>query len=371
MKNKNDISEGLLKLLPACENGRAGWPWTEETSPSIYESLAEIPSITIVTPTRNQGNFIEETIRSILLQNYPKLEFIIMDGKSTDYTVQILKKYDSWITHWESKKDNGQTHAINKGFKQAQGDLINWVNSDDILAKNGLFNLIIGFNTYPEAALIHGQSITILENGQLEKYCPSGYPDFDLEYLGSFPFLQPASFYKKNVLNHIGFLDESFDFTMDRDLFIRIALNYKIQYIDAPIAYFRVQPDAKTFRYNDNWAADRHRVISKLLRSLNAQEEILSLQKMNIYSEGTDVYPVSIKFTKEQIVKILTIFLEQSVNLNFHSNRFEETFQITKNTKAILSKCFSDKMAFFHSRSKFYRYKLIYLLTRPLAVFRN
>lgn len=369
--NDTIVNKGILQALPCFESKKKGWPWTEQTSPDIYQSLDNIPTITIVTPTRNQGHFIEETIRSILLQNYPKLEFIVMDGKSTDQTVEILKKYDTWIDYWESENDKGQTHAINKGFQRAKGDLINWVNSDDILAKNGLFNLVKGFAKHPEATLIHGQSIVILENGHLDTFHPPGYPDFKLAYFGSFPYLQPATFYKRAVLSKIGFLDESFEFTMDRDFFIRIALNYSIQYLDEPIAYFREQPDAKTFKYNDTWESDRQRVISKLMRTLKAQEMIILLKKLSIYSDGKDVYPISIELSRKQIKEILIVFFEHSITLNFHANRFEETFQITKNIKTISPDYFSDKMVFYYGRSKFYRFKLIYRLTRVLAIFKK
>ena len=96
------------------------------------------PKITVVTPNYNYGHYLEETIRSVLLQGYPNLEYIIIDGGSTDNSVEIIKKYESYVTYWESKPDRGQTHAINKGLERATGEIFNWINSDDILMPGAL-----------------------------------------------------------------------------------------------------------------------------------------------------------------------------------------------------------------------------------------
>lgn len=129
-----------LAELPSPPPGKTGWPWTEESPrlPPIQPDGRPWPRVSIVTPSYNQGRFIEETIRSVLLQGYPDLEFIIMDGGSTDETVSIITKYEQWITHWESAKDGGQSAAINKGMARATGEWANWINSDDMLELGGL-----------------------------------------------------------------------------------------------------------------------------------------------------------------------------------------------------------------------------------------
>ena len=110
---------GLISQLPPPPPDRTGWPWTEESPrlPSHMPDGSKWPKISIVTPSYNQGKFIEKTIRSVLLQNYTNLEYIIMDGGSTDESVEIIKKYKPWLTHWGSEKDEGQSDAINRGFK--------------------------------------------------------------------------------------------------------------------------------------------------------------------------------------------------------------------------------------------------------------
>src|SRR5262245_47037233 len=129
-----------LAELPAPSPGKTGWPWTEESErlPDQMPDGCPWPLISVVTPSLNQGKFIEETIRSVLLQGYPELEYIIIDGGSNDGSVEIIKKYSPWITYWVSEPDGGQSEAINRGLKRASGEFASWINSDDLLCKNAL-----------------------------------------------------------------------------------------------------------------------------------------------------------------------------------------------------------------------------------------
>src|SRR5437870_318176 len=140
-----------LNDLPEPPKGKIGWPWTEESGrlPDTTFEGKPWPRISIVTPSFNQGQFIEETIRSILLQGYPALEYLILDGGSTDSSVEIIKKYSPWLSYWVSKPDAGQSDAINRGLKRASGDFATWINSDDMLYKNALAEhaLRIGFDS--------------------------------------------------------------------------------------------------------------------------------------------------------------------------------------------------------------------------------
>jgi glycosyltransferase involved in cell wall biosynthesis len=128
-----------LEQLPSPPHGKLGWPWNEETPP-LPQSIngQPWPRISIVTPSFNQGQFLEETIRSILLQGYPNLEYVIMDGGSTDDSVEIIRKYQEHLSFWVSEKDAGQSDAINKGFARCSGELLNWINSDDVLMLGAL-----------------------------------------------------------------------------------------------------------------------------------------------------------------------------------------------------------------------------------------
>lgn len=130
-----------LKELPSCPENKTGWPWTEETHPSLpfLSRGRSWPRISIVTPSYNQANFIEETIRSVLLQGYPDLEYIIIDGGSSDGSVEIIKKYSKWLTFWVSEKDEGHPDGVNKGMRMAKGRILGYLNSDDLLTKRSLF----------------------------------------------------------------------------------------------------------------------------------------------------------------------------------------------------------------------------------------
>ena len=116
--------------FPLYSSDKKGWPFDIESLPDQNQSDISWPKISIVTPSFNQGQYIEQTIRSVLLQNYPNLEYIIFDGGSTDETVSIIKKYEPWLTYWVSEPDRGQSHAINKGLKKCTGNYFNWINSD-------------------------------------------------------------------------------------------------------------------------------------------------------------------------------------------------------------------------------------------------
>ena len=129
-----------LAELPLPPPEKTGWPWTVETPPvpPVRPDGSAWPRISIVTPSYNQGQFIEETIRSVLLQGYPDLEYMIIDGGSTDQSVEIIRKYEPWLTYWVSERDRGQAHAINKGLEHCNGRVFNWINSDDYLTPKSL-----------------------------------------------------------------------------------------------------------------------------------------------------------------------------------------------------------------------------------------
>ena len=129
---------------------------------------AELPKISIITPSFNQADYLEETILSIINQNYPNLEYIIIDGGSTDNSVEIIKKHEKNIDYWVSEKDNGQSHAINKGFAKATGEILNWINSDDILAENALIKIAEAYlKRKNDNIVILGNGFEIDENGKV------------------------------------------------------------------------------------------------------------------------------------------------------------------------------------------------------------
>ncbi len=239
----------LLKNIPNVDN-KSGWPWTEETSPEIYNSQQFWPKISIVTPSFNQGKYIEETIRSILLQNYPNLEFIVIDGGSTDSTIDILKKYNNWITYWISEPDTGQSDAINKGINQCSGQYFNWINSDDFLNINALFhcftnlkdeiNIVGGFLN----VFLDGENYKMVNNYRI-KCSPSDIEDTIVFH----EMCQPATFFKLDVIRKLGNTDPQLHYIMDLYLWCKYLIIYgteNVKLIDEVVAHFRQHQDSKT-----------------------------------------------------------------------------------------------------------------------------
>lgn len=206
-----------LADLPPPPAGKSGWPWTVETPqlPALRPDGAPWPRISIVTPSCNQGAFIEETIRSILLQGYPDLEYIVIDGASTDGAVDIIRKYAPWLTHWTSRPDDGQLSAINAGMARATGSLLNWINSDDFLLPHALEALgcILGL-THSAALISGGRHLRCTQSGvqTIQLHWPTVWPMY---VLGIPDFPQDATFFSRGIWDACGPLDARLPYMFD------------------------------------------------------------------------------------------------------------------------------------------------------------
>lgn len=185
------------------------------------------PKISIVTPSYNQGQFLEETIRSVLLQGYPNLEYIITDGGSTDNSVEIIKKYEPWLTYWVSEKDNGQADAIHRGFVKATGEIIGWLNSDDYYLPNAFSFVINRFLECPDSEQLVGGYWVCNENGLRLKKIYSFPQTFESILCAGQLFGQMATFWKRKAYFEVGGLDRSLQYCMDYELFIKLAKRKK------------------------------------------------------------------------------------------------------------------------------------------------
>lgn len=204
----------------------------------------------IITPSYNQGKYIEGTIRSVLNQNYSNFEHIIFDNKSTDNTVDILKKYNHLI--WKSERDSGQTNAINKGLAKASGDILCYLNSDDMLAPGALEFTAEYFENNKAVDLVYGNCILTDTEGRVIKTRKS--EEFNLSkllYLGYSYIQQPSTFFRKSIVEDVGYFDESLKYVMDYDYWIRAAKKGKVlKYIDKDLSLMRIHKKAKTFADN-------------------------------------------------------------------------------------------------------------------------
>ncbi|MHB8482301.1 MAG: glycosyltransferase family 2 protein [Nitrospiria bacterium] len=205
------------------------------------------PLVTIVTPSYNQGRFLEETIQSVLNQSYPNIEYIIVDGGSIDQSVEVLRKYESRISYWISEKDQGQTDAINKGFRMAKGDLVGWINSDDFLEPTAVAQVVSSYQINPQSVLFHGRLRVIDElGGLIEIRNPRHAVSLNGLLNGFDQVSQPGSFYLRKAVEKGGFLDTELCVAMDFDLWLRLLKFGSAQYIPDILANYRVYPQTKS-----------------------------------------------------------------------------------------------------------------------------
>jgi glycosyltransferase involved in cell wall biosynthesis len=240
-----------LSELPNPPVEKTGWPWTEQSAqlPETLPDGSSWPKISIVTPSYNQGQYIEETIRSVLLQRYPNLEYVIMDGASTDGSVEIIKKYAPWLTHWISEPDHGQGYAINAGWQRGTGIILAWLNSDDLLIPNTLQSVASVFHSNKDAGFVHGIGELIDQDSRvLGTFFGS---EFDLEatLLSSRNCVaQPSAFISRHALNRVGSLNGELHMSMDWDLWLRIGVDFPTIYVRQVWSRIRSWEGSKTSR---------------------------------------------------------------------------------------------------------------------------
>lgn len=204
------------------------------------------PRISIVTPSYNQAQFLERTIISVLNQGYPNLEYIIIDGGSTDGSLEIIKKYERYLAYWVSEPDKGQSDALNRGFARSTGEILAWLNSDDMYLPEALFKVADMFRKHPSAALVYGDYIKV----DADDRCVAlrRQPSFDYQIcLHSYTIaMQPASFFDRKAFFEVGGLDPSLHYTMDYDLILRLARYGEVLHIGEYVAAFRFHSACKT-----------------------------------------------------------------------------------------------------------------------------
>ena len=203
------------------------------------------PPVTLITPSFQQGQYIEETIRSVLLQGYPNLEYIVVDGGSTDETIQVLEKYSAWLTHWSSEPDRGQSHAINKGLKHASGVWFNWLCSDDTLKPGALKALMCSANGQPDAHVISGYTSNIRDGKIFSSYGAFVNPAWPSS-LFTLRVNQPGSLVRLEIVKALGYIREDLSLTMDLDLWLGVMWSY------GPSSFISIEIETATYRYHQD-----------------------------------------------------------------------------------------------------------------------
>jgi glycosyltransferase involved in cell wall biosynthesis len=208
--------------------------------------------VTIVTPSYNQARYLEATIRSVLEQDYPHIEYLIMDGGSTDGSLGIIRKYASRLAGWVSAQDRGQTDAINKGFARARGEVLAWLNSDDTYEPGAVASAVAFLRDRPEVGLVYGDANYIDESGYACGRFPAAQTDYRRLRRGYVHIPQQAAFFRAELWRQVGPLDPSFYFAMDYDLWVRIAARSGLHYLRGQtLANFRLHGDSKTLASGD------------------------------------------------------------------------------------------------------------------------
>ena len=264
--------------LPLPPANKTGWPWTEESNQLNATTMVNRkiwPKISIVTPSYNQAKFIEETIRSVLLQGYPNLEYIIIDGGSTDNSSEIIRKYEPWLSYWVSEPDSGQSEAINKGWRRSKGDILAWLNSDDTYEIDALQKVANFLSEKNDIGMVFGDCNLIDEKGRFIKKAPA--KDFDLKALvcNEWFIPQQSTFIRHEVFKEVGKLNENLHLVMDWDLWVRIALkDVKIYYLPQTLANFRIYDAIKTFSQTELSAEEKIKVLDNIFSDFTLVRKI-------------------------------------------------------------------------------------------------
>jgi hypothetical protein len=263
-----------LESLPAPPKGRQGWPWTVGSPAVTGENAGPWPRISIVTPTLNQGAYIEETIRSVLLQDYPDLQYVVIDGGSSDGTLAILERYAPWIDYRISEPDRGQSDAINKGLRQSDGAWFNWLNSDDYLMPGALASLAAAARATAKP-IVSGVTLNI------------GNPDLQPRYaarageqwpgmLFNLGVNQPGSLLRAANVREFGGVRDDLALCMDLDLWIRLALAHgpnAVEQVPDVVATYRYHAASKTCSGSDVFAREEFELLTELATGLGGMPD--------------------------------------------------------------------------------------------------
>ena len=217
----------------------------------ILNKDPKFPKISIVTPSYNQVEFLEKTILSVLNQNYPNLEYIIIDGGSTDGSLEIIKKYEKYLSYWVSEKDEGQSDAINKGFQKSSGEILAWLNSDDLYLPNTLLKIKNVFTKYKEITFLYGHSLLINSKNNITRNLYTVPQTYNSYIYNEGNIFQGTVFWRRNIFYKYRMLDKKLEFAMEYKLFDNFFKNEKGYFVNDILAAYRLHKKAKSYQISN------------------------------------------------------------------------------------------------------------------------
>ena len=222
--------------------------------------MPDQPLVSVVTPSYNQAAFLEQTLRSVLDQDYPSLEYLVVDGGSNDGSVEIIKHYADHLAWWVSEKDRGQAEAINKGLARAKGEYVAWLNSDDYYLPGAVRSAVEVLEARPDLALVHGDVLAVDAAGKTTKVLR--YADWGLEGLMCFNIIgQPSVFMRRSALEHAGYLDLSYHYMLDHQLWLRMGQQGAMQYVPRSWSAARFHSESKNVAASANFGKEAYRIV--------------------------------------------------------------------------------------------------------------
>jgi glycosyltransferase involved in cell wall biosynthesis len=246
-------SSSLLARLPAAPDGRTGWPWTVETARPADVDTVQWPRITIVTPSYQQAGYLEECLRSVLLQNYPNLEYLVLDGGSTDGSARQIERYAPHLAFWQSRPDHGQADAINQGFARATGDILGWLNSDDFFLPGALVAVGRAFLN-GRADIVYGDAWNFYEEDRTLRYWQAYWIRENFLQFGGL-LSSHATFWRRTV--HVPIWAD-LNCNIDGELWQRLVPGRRLRYLPLPLGVFRAHAETKSSaeRWREKWRQD-------------------------------------------------------------------------------------------------------------------